>query len=101
MRIDEKIRLLVFALVLVSIYAGAALMVCLWVMEKSKRFKQILREDAHAREAWPHVIRFRRIILTTAGIGIMCAAYAFFIEPNWLDITHVQLSSHKLPPDAK
>ena len=42
----------------------------------------------------------RRSVLVLAGVGIVCLAYAYFIEPYWLETTHVTLQNSKLPAGA-
>ena len=39
---------------------------------------------------------FRRVILGLAFIGLLCMGYAHWIEPYWLEVTRVNLSSPKL-----
>ena len=41
-------------------------------------------------------IWLRRIILPLAGLGVACMAYGYFIEPYWLEVTRVRISSPKL-----
>jgi hypothetical protein len=41
--------------------------------------------------------RADRIILTLAAVGIVCIAYAYFVEPNRLTTTHVDIQSSKIP----
>jgi hypothetical protein len=46
-------------------------------------------------------IWLRRAVFTLAGIGLLCLGYSFFIEPRRLEITHVRLTSAKLPPGTR
>lgn len=43
----------------------------------------------------------RVIFLAMAGIGILCMAYGFFIEPYWLEVTHPTVATAKLPRGSK
>ena len=43
----------------------------------------------------------RRIVLALAAAGIVALSYAYFIEPYWLEHTHVSLDSAKLPAGAR
>ncbi|NLF30295.1 MAG: metallophosphoesterase [Planctomycetes bacterium] len=40
----------------------------------------------------------RRGVLAAAGAGLVCMAYAFAIEPGWVEVTHVALPTGKVPP---
>jgi uncharacterized protein len=44
----------------------------------------------------PSFSTLQRVILTLAGIGILCMSYAHWIEPYWIEVTRVQVSSPKL-----
>ena len=39
-----------------------------------------------------------RAALFLAGVGLICALYAYFVEPHWLEVSHVSIPSSKLPP---
>jgi hypothetical protein len=52
------------------------------------------------------VLRFfprwaRRAILGLAAIGLACMAYAYFVEPYRLRVTHVRIESPKVPAGAR
>jgi predicted MPP superfamily phosphohydrolase len=84
-------------LIRASIFVTAVVMVYVLAVEIAfktwKRRKQ--RDDAPltARRLW-----YPRIVLTLAAIGLVCMAYARFIEPNWLQVTHVEIQNPKIPP---
>ena len=47
-------------------------------------------------------ISWREItFMALAGIGEICVAYGYFIEPNWLEITHVEVPTSKLPAGTR
>jgi predicted MPP superfamily phosphohydrolase len=46
-------------------------------------------------------VLFRRAILTFAGVGILCFAYGYFIEPYRLAVSHVSIRSAKLPRGSR
>ncbi|MBC7931759.1 MAG: metallophosphoesterase family protein [Rubrivivax sp.] len=37
-----------------------------------------------------------RIVLSLAGVGLLCFAYGYFVEPYWPEVTHVRIESAKL-----
>ena len=44
---------------------------------------------------------FRRAVWALAGLGLISALYARFVEPVWPQVVHVRLTSPKLPPGAR
>jgi len=47
-------------------------------------------------------ISWREIaFMALADIGVICVAYGYFIEPNWLEITHVEVPTSKLPAGTR
>jgi predicted MPP superfamily phosphohydrolase len=47
-------------------------------------------------------ISWREItFMALAVIGVVCVAYGYFIEPNWLEITHVEVPTSKLPAGTR
>ena len=43
------------------------------------------------------VSSFHRIAFALGAVGLLCIGYGYFIEPNWLEITHVEIESSKIP----
>ncbi len=43
----------------------------------------------------------RRAVFTLAIAGLLCAAYGYFIEPYWPEVTRVQIVSAKLSPGVR
>ena len=43
----------------------------------------------------------RRVVLSGAAVGVACIAYAHWIEPYWLEQTHVVVATAKLPHGAQ
>jgi predicted MPP superfamily phosphohydrolase len=43
----------------------------------------------------------RRTVLAVAGVGVLCLLYGFFIEPRWLEVTHLSIETPKLPHGAQ
>lgn len=44
----------------------------------------------------PNISRKEIVILVLGAVGCLCVLYGFFVEPYWLSIEHVKLSSTKL-----
>ena len=45
-------------------------------------------------------IWYSRVVLGLAGLGILCGAYGYFVEPYWPSVTHIQVGSAKLVEGA-
>jgi len=41
------------------------------------------------------------VVWSLAVIGVLCMAYGYYIEPYWLEVTHVKIANAKLPPSAR
>jgi len=59
----------------------------------------VKRKPGRPKRRWAR--RLECVIVVLGVIGLACAAYARFIEPNWLDVSHITISTPKLPSDAK
>jgi predicted MPP superfamily phosphohydrolase len=53
-----------------------------------------------ARNRFAPYVWFRRLLLSATGLGVLCVFYAFYVEPHWLQVTHVRVESEKLPRGA-
>src|SRR3954469_21330822 len=89
---SEHFRVLVFlgGIGAVYVFAGGIIL---------RRVLQKIRGEAPSlapAKSW-----FRRIVLTFAGVGILCFLYGYFCEPYWLSVTHIRVTSAKLPKGAK
>jgi uncharacterized protein len=84
----EMIRVLLFVAVVAAVYLLAG-EICL--MECLMRFRGGERRGLLAR-AW-----VRRTILLIAAIGIVCMIYGRFVEPRWLEVTHMTIPTSKMP----
>src|SRR6266850_1675871 len=92
MRSFENFRVLAFIASIAAVYVLAAGIIFRSVIQK-------LRHDATPlalAKIW-----FRRVVLALAGLGILCFVYGYFVEPYWLSITHIRVTSAKLPKGAK
>ncbi|MHC4562231.1 MAG: metallophosphoesterase [Planctomycetota bacterium] len=61
--------------------------------------RRLRRRPAPKRPTW---VRWaRRGVFALAVIGILCGLYGRFVEPTWLEVTHVQVPTDKLPTGAQ
>ena len=82
MTFTEQIGVLVFLAVVVTTYTLAGRVL----------FKRFVRKRPISR--WPD-----RLVLALAGIGLLCFAYGYFIEPYRLTVSRVKITSSKIPKD--
>lgn len=88
----EDTRVLLFLSAIVLIYVLAAGIVVRFVLHK---FRLIEVSDSRAQR-W-----LRRAVLSLAGVGLLCVAYGYFVEPYWLSVSHVKITSSKLPSGSR
>ena len=88
MHLMNRLPVLVLLLAVVTVYAAAGLLVLRAVR---RRFSKGPPPPSRA-EKWA-----RRVFLALAALGVLCLAYGYFIEPYWLEVTHVRLAASKLP----
>ncbi len=89
---SERFVFLAFvsAVVVVFFLAARLAVVALWRRVRSKQPTKV-----SAAKKWS-----ARVIWSLAALGVVCMSYAFFIEPYWLEVTHVTIVSDKLPASA-
>ncbi len=75
-----------------GIYALAVVMTVRRLVRRSKG----QRSKPNRLDRWMY-----RIVMGLAGLGILCGLYARLVEPYWLDVTHVSITSHKLPAGTR
>ena len=92
MRTGEDFRVLLFLTFIAIVYVLAFGILVRLVLVKFN----FIKPSTSRAQMW-----LRRIILASAGIGILCVAYGYFVEPYWLDVTHVQIKSSKLPKGTR
>ncbi len=83
----DLIRALLFVGCVGAVYALAA-----WFLVKAI----VQRRALPARCRW-----FRWAIFALGIIGLGCAAYAYYVEPYWPEVTRVQIVSFKLKPGSR
>ena len=75
----EKARVLLFVGVVALIYLGAAGSIFNYIRGRKQA-------------AWKAAV-----FVGLAAIGLLCMAYGYFIEPNWLQVTQITIPSSKIP----
>jgi uncharacterized protein len=88
----EYLRLLLFLAFIAIVYVHAASTVVRWLLHKL----EWTALSQNPRQVW-----YRRIVLTLAGIGLLCLGYGYFVEPYWLSVTHVSINSPKLTKGSR
>ena len=71
-------------------------------------YEYVLVFAAHVSGSSPGVRRnrfapyvwLRHMVLGATGVGVLCLLYGFYVEPYWLQVTHLRVESDKLPPGA-
>lgn len=48
------------------------------------------------RNRFVFYVRFRNLVLSVSGFGVLCIAYGFYVEPYWLQVNHLKLVSPKI-----
>jgi uncharacterized protein len=66
---------------------------------------RVLIEIIRRRRRWGKPLgrwrkAYERTVLALAMVGLLCMAYARFVEPYWIVVTHVTLPTAKLAPDS-
>jgi uncharacterized protein len=92
MQTGEDFRVLLFLSSIVIVYVLAFGIVIKFLLGK---FNLITLSSSRA-QTW-----LSRIVLTLAGIGLLCGAYGYFVEPYWLSVSHIKISSSKLPKGSR
>ena len=87
----DELRILVFGLAVVGVYAGAG-----WIL--FRRVRSRLRREPGASSRLGRTCGTTVLALAVLGIG--CAAWGFFVEPNRLTVTRVRMESARVPRGA-
>jgi uncharacterized protein len=87
----DLVRLFLFAAAVgtVGVLAGAALL-------RMFRERRGGAPPPGRRTRWT-----RRTVLALAALGLLCVAYGHFVEPVWLEVRHVRITSPRLPKGAR
>jgi uncharacterized protein len=85
-----------FELIRASVFVTAVIMVYVLAAEIAfqawKRRKLQDERPVSSRRRW-----YQGIVLGLAALGLVLMAYARFVEPNWLELTRVEIKSAKIP----
>jgi predicted MPP superfamily phosphohydrolase len=92
MHLSQDTSVLLFLTSVILVYVLAAGFVIRFALQKFKLIKV-----SNTRTEWWSC----RIVLTLAGVGLLCFAYGYFVEPYWLSVSHVKISSAKLPAGTR
>jgi predicted MPP superfamily phosphohydrolase len=85
----QLVRVLLLICAAVAVYIST-----LHILIQSRRLK------AHGEIPSRVFIRRRRFVYALALLGLLCLAYAYWLEPRWLRTTHVDLSTRSLSSGA-
>ncbi len=88
----EFIRVLLFLVIVGTIYALAALYAVRFLLHKFKRSTWALTR----KQRW-----LRNGVFALAVAGLLCFAYGYFIEPYWVEITYQQIPTAKLAAGSR
>jgi len=85
--------LLIFLVAVVSVFVAAG------SLGIRAAYRLIVRKN---RKKTSRLFKWSCAVLwPLAAIGVLCIAYAYFVEPYWLEVTHVTIASDKLPPTSR
>lgn len=88
-RVFPRARVLSFVLFMWAVLlVGAAVLVFEYFCYFTSRGKR--------RNRFVFYVRFRNLVLSVAGFGVLCIAYGFYVEPYWLQVNHLKLASPKI-----
>ena len=90
---EEKLRVGLFLSGVLVVYGAAAVFLlhaawARWVRRSAARLRPSLR-------------RLRAAVLALGALGVACGLYARLIEPTWLEVTHAEVATARLPPGAR
>jgi predicted MPP superfamily phosphohydrolase len=83
---SELVAVGLFLGAVLLVYVLAALSLVEWLLERRGRKRPPSRRRRVAR----------RVVLALALLGLLCFAYGYFIEPYWLEVTRVTITTPKL-----
>jgi len=82
------------AIIFVAVIA-ALLVAAGWILIRAL-YRKLTGRPAPRRWRWA-----RRAVVAAAAVGLACVAYGYFLEPYWLEVTHVRITSPKLAPGSR
>lgn len=79
---EERLRVLLFVTAIGAVYAAGLILAFRLVIQRSWQREALRGEQS-----------LRAVVFGTAALGVLCGAYALFIEPYWPEVTHMQIDS--------
>ena len=92
MSVAELVSLLAFVSSIVAVYTAAAVL-------GIRHYRR--RRTPHSAFSSPGEVWLYRIVYVLAAVGILCMAYARFVEPNWPRFTYVKIQNVKGPAGSR
>lgn len=81
---EERFRVLLFAGAIGAVYAVGGVLALRLIMQR-KWQRQVSRGER----------RLRTMVFGAGVLGALCAGYGAFVEPYWLEVTHVEIDAER------
>ena len=88
----DGLRILLFISIIVIVYVLAVRIVIRLLLHKL----EVITLSRSSTQIWLH-----RTVLTLSLLGIACVAYGYFVEPYWLKVSRVKITTSKLPAGSQ
>jgi predicted MPP superfamily phosphohydrolase len=87
----QLLLVLAFVAAVAAVFAAAA-----WEILRIVRERLLLAPAPGLRR-----LLYRRVVLATAALGVLCIAWGRFVEPFWPEVTRVRIESAKVRPGTR
>ena len=88
----ESIRALLFVGSVATVYGTAGIIVLRWAVRRWLK---------RGQPSTGRSLLLQRAILCLAGVGLLCIAYGFRVEPYWVEVTRTRITSPRLPKGSR